>query len=124
MKLAGLVLVSVMSTAALAGPSDNKQTWTHDCAKEPSLHLTGNENTVTVTGTCKNIIVGGNKNKLTVAAVTDTGVGGNENTIIVEATDRIVVTGNKNTVTYTKLLSKPKIHVANTGKDNSVTQSK
>ena len=119
----GLGLVSSVAFAKDAY-MENHTTGSHDCSKAPDVAITGNENTITFTGSCTSIAVMGNRNKITVASTAKLNVMGNENTIDVDAIGHLGTTGNKNTVSWKKALSGDKPGMRNTGKDNKITQSK
>ena len=77
-------------------------TATLDCANGKSLNVGGNDNTLTVTGTCATVIIGGANNKITIDKI-DT---------------RISVVGFNNTVTYKD--GAPKVD--NLGSGNSINK--
>lgn len=117
------VATAWMSSLAVAGPyTDNGKTFTHDCAKTHTLRVSGNDNTITTTGTCIALELSGNHNKVTMPAVNQTGIRGNDNVVTVDATDSILVTGKNNTVTYRKTLSRPDLNISNVGENNKVTK--
>jgi hypothetical protein len=121
-----VIALGLVSSVAFAKDAymENHATASHDCSKAPEAMITGNENTITFTGTCTSIAVMGNQNKITVASTAKLSVMGNENTIDVHAIGHLRTTGNKNTVSWTKALSGDKPGMRNTGKDNKITQSK
>ncbi|MHA7632485.1 DUF3060 domain-containing protein [Corallococcus sp. M7] len=85
----------------------NEETATHACKPGSTVEITGNDNTVTLTGECKSVTVNGNDNK-----------------VKVEATGAISVTGTTNAVTWKRGLGKSKPKVSRTGVDNKITQEK
>jgi len=97
---------------------DNKKTIDVDCAKDPNVELIGNHIVLTTKGVCSKVAVTGNYATVTGSAKV-VYVGGNHNTITVE-TDDVTIAGNDNTLTVRKWLS-GKPHIANPGKNNSVT---
>ena len=117
-------LLVVTSTAAANSYLDNKQTVTHDCAKEPEAIIVGNENTITFTGTCERVSAAGNDNKLKIEAVKQLDVHGNNNTITVTAVDAISAFGNHNTVTWTKGITVKRPKVSSPGTGNKIGATK
>ena len=125
MKRLGFALLLVSSVAFGKGSYlDNAKTATHDCAKDPDAAIMGNENTITFTGTCTDISVMGNKNKVIIASASGLTVTGNENTVDVDTVAKVAATGNKNTVTWKKASTGDKPALRNTGKDNKISQAK
>ncbi len=126
-KLASIVVVlgALCGVAAAdAMFADNKQTATVDCAKDPNVAITGNEATITLTGTCEALLVSGNKAKVTGSAK-KTVVSGNDNTVDLDVVDNLLVSGNSNTVSYKKASdAKKKSKVSNTGNKNKVAPKK
>lgn len=126
-KLASIVLV-LGSLGGVAGAdamfADNKQTATVDCTKDASVNISGNEATITLTGTCENVMVAGNKAKLTGSAK-NVIVSGNDNTVDLDVVDKLLVSGNANTVSYKKSSDpKKKTKVSNPGNKNKVSLKK
>jgi hypothetical protein len=125
MKRFTLLFVLVFAgTATASSYLDNKKTATHDCAKDPDAMVSGNENTITFTGTCSRISAAGNHNKLKIESVKVLDVGGNENAITVDAADAIVTTGNKNKVTWTKGIADKRPKISNPGNGNKIGSTK
>lgn len=123
--LFGLVLSTAFVATAAANPyTDNKKTITHDCAKSPDATVSGNENKITLTGTCTSVSIKGNKNVLTIESSKEVSVTGNENTVTVTASDKISTMGNKNTVTWKKGISDKKPSVSNLGTKNKISEAK
>lgn len=126
-KLASIVLVlgSLCGVAAAdAMFADNKQTATVDCAKDANVNISGNEATITLTGTCENVIIAGNKAKL-VGSAKNVVVSGNDNTVELDVVDKLMVSGNTNTVSYKKASDpKKKTKVSNPGNKNKVAKAK
>lgn len=124
MKLVGVMVLALASTASANSYKDNGKTVAHDCAKDPEVIIMGNDNTVTVIGPCTKLNIAGNKNVITAASSKVTSLSGSENTVTIEAIDDVVATGSKNTLTYKKTVSKTKPSIAHPGKDNKITQGK
>jgi len=126
-KLASIVLVlgSLCGVAAAdAMFADNKQTATVDCAKDASVSISGNEATITLTGVCDQVLVSGNKAKLTGSAKSVL-VSGNDNTVDLDVVDKLLVSGNSNTVSYKASSdAKKKTKVSNPGNKNKITKKK
>ena len=102
---------------------DNGKTMTIDCKDSPAVMVMGNENTVTLTGTCTDVSVTGNKNTVTGAAASQVSTTGNDNTVTIDTVDRITSTGNRNTIAYKKSAAGSDTKVSNTGKDNKITKT-
>jgi hypothetical protein len=122
--LAFVIVIALASTAYAGIYADNKQTATQDCSKDPDAIILGNNNTVTLTGTCKRVVAEGNSNTLRVASAEQIHVRGNKNTVVVEAADAISTPGNENTVTWTKGLTAEKPKVSNPGNRNKIGSTK
>src|SRR5665647_3827789 len=96
MKLLAFLLVSASFlplAAADVSLVDNHETVTVDCAQDPNVTVTGNHATVTLTGTCKKVLISGNHATLTGSATTVL-ITGNENTANLDAVDSLSTTGN------------------------------
>src|SRR4051794_17909757 len=65
-----------------------------NCAKTPDVSIAGNQNTITMTGTCSRLSISGNQNTLNGTA-TSLSVSGNDNIVTVSA-DHVSITGNTN----------------------------
>jgi hypothetical protein len=119
-----LLLLSAPAAADVA-ISDNKQTVTVDCAKDPNVAVSGNEAVVTLTGTCERLLLSGNNAKVT-GSVKAVYVSGNENTATLDAVDEIATPGNKNAVTYKKTIDakRKKAKISNSGNKNVVAKRK
>lgn len=106
--LAALILTGGTALADDVVVAKNSKTITHACKDGKSkVTIAGNKNTVTLTGACKSVDVGGNKN-----------------TVIIAATGELNVMGNKNSITYSKGLGEagqPKI--SNLGNKNVITKA-
>ena len=127
MKTAIAALLLALTAPAFADKTidGNKQTVTIDCAKDPNVMISGNQNNVALTGACTAVSVSGNHNKVAIASSTAVSVPGNENTVAVVAVDALAVPGNKNVVDYkTAVTQDGKTKVSNPGTGNKVTQSK
>ncbi len=116
-----LVALLVRVAAADVSVIDNKKMLDVDCAKDPNVELIGNHITLTTKGVCNKVSVTGNHATVTASAKVVM-IGGNHNTVTVE-TDDVTVAGNENTLTVRKWLS-GKPHIANPGKNNTVTLPK
>jgi len=101
---------------------DNGKTMTIDCKDSPAVMVMGNENTVTLTGTCTDVSVTGNKNTIKGTAATQLSTTGNDNTVTLDSVDRISSTGSRNTIAYKKSAAGADAKVSNTGKDNKITK--
>jgi hypothetical protein len=118
------VLFSASFAAADVSIVDNNQTVSVDCAKDPSVSIAGNAAKVTLNGTCKAVVLAGNKAVVTGSA-TSVSIAGNQNTGNFDAVDSLSITGNENKVTYKKAVdAKKKTKVSNLGSKNSVSQAK
>ncbi|HSN30167.1 MAG TPA: DUF3060 domain-containing protein [Kofleriaceae bacterium] len=116
-----LLALMFLSTAALADVNeiDNHKTHAVDCAKDPTVRVSGNSNTFTLKGTCKSVQISGNKNTVKGDGVTSLMLSGNENTVTL-AIENAMISGDKNTVSYRG--KKPSI--ADTGEKNAITPAK
>ena len=104
---------------------DNHETVTVDCAEDPNVSIMGNDATVTLTGTCKNVSISGNHATVSGSA-TSVSISGNHNTANLDAVDSLLVAGNFNTATY-KTTVDPKLKktkTSNTGHENTITRTK
>ena len=117
--------LALAATPALADVSivDNGQKLTVDCAKDKQVNIVGNKAEVTLTGTCEQVNISGNKASVK-GSVRQANVSGNENTLALDAVDQIFVSGNKNTISYKKPAKEKKTSTANTGSDNKITLGK
>lgn len=128
MKLIAFLLTSVaVLSLAVADVSidDNDQTLTVDCAKDPNVSISGNQATVTLTGTCASVSISGNHATVSGSAKAVSLVG-NHNTATLDAVDKLAVLGNHNTATYKKPVS-PKLKktkVRNVGNHNTIMRTK
>src|SRR5690242_8168497 len=122
--LLALLGLAIADRAAAGNYLDSGKTVAHDCAKDPVVNVTGNDNTLTVTGPCTTLNVTGNHNTLTVASVATLNVHGNTNTTTVTAVDTINAYGNQNKVTWTKGVTGKKPTLNNLGTDNKVGPAK
>ena len=125
--LVAMLVATLALTAATARADvnlfDNDQKVTVDCAKEKVVNITGNKATVTLTGTCDQVNISGNKATVT-GSVQRANVSGNDNTLVLDAVDQILISGNKNSVTYKKAVKEKKTATLNTGNDNKISQGK
>ncbi|MDQ3370147.1 MAG: DUF3060 domain-containing protein [Myxococcota bacterium] len=101
---------------------ENRKQVQVDCAKDREVNLVGNHITATLTGTCTKVNVTGNHCTV-IGSAKAVFVAGNHNTLTLEAADHIAVAGNSNTLTYKRGVAKQPPKVANSGKDNKVTQT-
>ena len=119
-----VLLALVLSSKVVFGEAlvaDNKQTRTIDCAKEPSVMIAGNENTVRLEGRCQAVRVPGNGNTVIVESAADLSLAGNGNTVAISGVDTISVPGDRNVVTWAKTLDgKREPAVSISGKNNWV----
>jgi len=123
MKRIALISVLLASSVAVAKVySDNKQTVSHDCGKDPVVVVSGNDYTLTVTGKCTTVTLAGNGNKVTAETVDGIIVSGKKNDIRVTANDKLLVSGNENSASYSKGVTKDKPSVSNSGKNNRVSK--
>ena len=104
MKALAIASLLLAASPALADVSivDNHKTVKVDCSKDKTATILGNENTITLTGTCSLVSVAGNKNTVKADTATKLDVAGNDNTASVTASDQISVPGSRNTVTWKK----------------------
>lgn len=118
-------LVCGLAVPAFADLSilDNNKTLKVDCAKDAKVDLIGNHITVTLDGTCAKVTVTGNHASVTGSA-TKVFVAGNNNKLSIDGADDIAIAGNKNALTWKRGLKAANPKVANTGKDNAITQAK
>jgi hypothetical protein len=111
--------------AADVAVTDNNETLTVDCAKDPNVSIMGNHTTMTLTGTCKKVSISGNHATVTGSANL-VSISGNHNTAVLDGVDKLSTPGNHNTATWKKpidaKLKKPKI--GNSGNGNTITQTK
>src|SRR5579863_5334992 len=81
---------------------DNKKTMTIDCGKDKTASIMGNENNITLRGSCTQVSVMGNKNVVKSEIAATVNVAGNDNTVTVDASDTVSVTGNNNKIAWKK----------------------
>jgi len=129
-RFAVLFTAAVAVVAGSAAPAradisvtDNHKTLDVDCAKDPTISLSGNHITVTTKGVCTKIMIAGNHATVTGSASMVL-VSGNANTVTLAAADDVVISGNKNTLTVRKAVTRKAPNVMNSGNDNRVTQPK
>ena len=126
--------ISALALALLLAPSaqafadhavaGNNQKATFSCAEDPSVSITGNQNTITITGKCTSISLAGNQNRITAASSSALLVSGNGNTAAIARVDAIVVPGNENKITYEgALTAKGKTRITKVGNKNTVSKS-
>ncbi len=101
---------------------DNRKQVQVDCAKDREVNLVGNHITATLKGTCTKVNVTGNHCTV-VGSSKAVFVAGNHNTLTLEASDDMAIAGNSNTLTYQRSVSKQPARIANSGKDNKITQT-
>ena len=125
MKIFATLAISLLAATASADVTvmDNDKTLTVDCAKDKNVFLLGNNINVTLTGTCESVKVTGN-HETVLGSTANAFVSGNHNTLTLDSVDKISVSGNNNTATYKKPAAKKKTSVANTGKGNTISQTK
>jgi len=125
--LAALLTLSLTRLAAAEVTlSDDNATVTHDCAADGALTVAGNNITVTLTGSCTDVVISGNTNTLT-GSTKAIMLSGNTNTASLEVVDKIVASGNMNTATWKrtsnpKKLKKPRI--SKPGNQNTIIRTK
>jgi hypothetical protein len=118
-RLLAVVLVLVSATVA----ADEKLAI--NCHEQPAPKITGDHGELRVSGKCTSFVVAGNGNTVKGAWGSATiEVTGNDNTIEVYDTDQIVVRGDRNSVEYMHGYSVKTPDVADSGKDNRITQHK
>lgn len=118
-----LMLVPTIAFADLSVIENNK-TLTVECAKEGSVRLIGNHNTITLIGTCAKVTITGNHATVKGSASVIY-VAGNNNTLAIDGVDEIAVAGNKNTLAYKSgLKGKLPTAIKNSGKDNKISHDK
>jgi hypothetical protein len=117
-----LVACLLVSSVALADVDevDNGKTHTVDCKKDPTVRVSGNSNTFTLTGTCESVQISGNKNTVKGDGAKHVMLSGNDNTIHLSSIDSVMVSGDRNSISY----KKKKPTVADQGKKNTVTVAK
>src|SRR4051812_16708668 len=96
--LFGIALWSMVASAD-AIVANNKQTRTIDCAKDPTVLIAGDGNTITLKGKCKLVRLPGDHNTVTAESATALALDGDNNTVRIAAVDAISVNGDHNTVT-------------------------
>ena len=114
--IAAVVLCTASAALADLNEVDNKKSHVVDCAKDPTIRVTGNQNTFTLKGTCASVQISGNQNTVKGDGATQVMISGNDNTVALKAIDSAMLTGNKNTVGAKKRPS-----VTDTGEGNKVT---
>ncbi len=119
---AWLLASLLVSSVALADVDevDNGKTHAVDCKKDPTVRISGNNNTFTLKGTCESVQVSGNKNTVKGDGAKQVMLSGNDNTITLASIASVMVSGDRNTVSYKK--TKPT--VADQGTGNKVTPAK
>lgn len=96
---------------------------TIDCTKNPTSSYADNDGTVTFTGKCDNVAIGGNDNRVKIESATAVLVTGNDNHVEIGAADAIKAIGNDNTITYRKAkTANAKTKISNLGNDNKITR--
>ena len=129
MKRAGLVLVVLLATPALAAAetviASSNQSVDHDCGKDPELVINGSSHELAVTGECTRIVINGSAVHGTIASVLKLQVVGSGNELAVDAADRIALVGSDNKVTYKRSVTpKKKTRVGNVGTGNRIKRVK
>ncbi len=117
----------VMSLATVASADglvvNNKQTRTFDCAKDPTVLIAGNGNTITLLGKCKTVRIPGNDNTVVGGEILSISIDGNKNTLRVTAVDEVSINGDRNALTWSKTIdgdASPEVSIL--GEDNKVTK--
>lgn len=120
--LASLIVTAGNALAEEPSYSGSSQTITHSCDAVPSVTFGGSSNTITVTGTCKAVVVQGSSNSLTVEASTKVVIEGSANVAAIVATDAIKISGSGNEATWEKALTKKRPKVSRSGVNNKVAK--
>jgi hypothetical protein len=121
--LAATLALTAATARADVNIVDDNAKLTVDCAKEKAVNIAGNKAAITLTGTCEEVNISGNKATIK-GSVAHVNVSGNENTLLLDGVDQIFVTGNKNAISYKKPAKSKKTSIANTGNENKVSQTK
>jgi hypothetical protein len=123
--LIAMALVALPATSrAERKVQGSEQFMTHDCAEDATLTILGNQNFVTVIGTCKQVTVSGSQNHLTVESSLTVSVPGQQNWLIVDATDAIRASGYQNWIEYRSSVTADKrTTVSNTGRENVIRKA-
>src|SRR5258705_10933605 len=79
-----LAVLSVPALVAADPVYKSGKNVSHDCAKDPSVTITGGDGSYKFTGACEKIAVTGGKNTLTIESVKEIAVTGGDNTIDVD----------------------------------------
>jgi len=116
--LLALLLVSSVAFADI-NEMDNSKVHTVDCAKDPTVRVSGNKNVFTLKGTCKSVQISGNSNVVKGDGTKALMISGDSNAITL-AIENAAISGNSNAVSY----KGKKPSVADNGKSNVVTPGK
>lgn len=120
--VAGVTVTAGNALAEEPSYEGSSQNFTHNCDAVPSVTFSGSSNTITVTGTCKVVVLEGSSNSLTVEASTKTVIEGAANVAAIVATDAIKVTGTGNEATWEKGLTKKRPRVSRSGVNNKIAK--
>lgn len=103
---ADVVSVDVAATVPTININRPEQKKKFNCDKYNRVSINADEKDIEITGACKQIMINGDKNKLTVAAVTE-----------------LVINGHENTVGHTKYANGKKPVVNDAGSGNTVAKA-
>lgn len=120
--LVGITVTTGDAVAEEPSYEGSSQNITHNCNAVPSVTFGGSSNTITVTGTCKAVVLQGSSNSLTVEASTKVVIEGSANVAAIVATDVIRITGTGNETTWEKGLKAKKPRVSRSGVNNKVAK--
>jgi len=117
--------VSVSASATASGTviqiAENHLTKTIDCNNE-SISVMGNNNELTIKGSCTGIQILGNHNTITIETTPELNVAGNYNKISATTVEAIAVMGNYNGIVWTKGTEKDPT-ISNLGNKNTVNKA-
>nr|HEX4317179.1 DUF3060 domain-containing protein [Kofleriaceae bacterium] len=119
--------VAAMAAASVASAetiNHDKVSSKHDCAKDPTVTVNGNDATVELTGTCDRVALNGNHATVHGSAQKFS-INGNDNAVTADSIAEVSINGNRNAVTWRSSIAKtPEPHVTNLGTGNSVAKAK
>ena len=116
-------LLATASASAEVSVLENKKTLVVDCSQDGVINLVGNHISATLSGECSKVSVTGNHATVKGSAA-QVFVSGNNNTLTLDGTDEIAIAGSRNTVSYRRPLKSKAPNIANSGKDNKVSQER
>jgi len=124
-RLALLSLLAAGVAAAEVNVNGNDGNHKLDCRKDPVVNFFGNHNTFRISGTCKQLNIGGNDNTITADTVAMITISGNRNTITATATDQVGVSGSTNVIAWKRTIkARKQPAVLDRGDHNTITQTK